>query len=233
MRTLYLDDSGKVHPHDPSKFVVFGGFSVDEGRWHDLVRQVAGAKAGFFGAKGKPYDWEVKSTDFLTSNAWNRANKRGLCFEIVRILKRNDCQVYAATMEKAKAIDSLDELKYVPLLFQRLVANFESQVANEANTGTIVCDWSTHKLDHHISNCTTSLVIANRLNLPRGGVTYGSSSSLIPLQIADLIAGAFQRRLAGQLHLSDFVSTLEDLRYTNPGFTDFRGYPIDSIQNLF
>ena len=62
---VYLDDSGKVHTKDPAKFVVFGGCSVDEGRWHDVVRQVAGAKAGFFPAKGKPTDWEVRSIDFL------------------------------------------------------------------------------------------------------------------------------------------------------------------------
>jgi hypothetical protein len=136
-------------------------------------------------------------------------------------------------MEKAKAIDELNEMKYLPLLFQRLLANFESQVANEANTGSIVCDWSSYKLDHHISNCVTSLVITNRLKLLRGGVTYGSSSSLIPLQIADLIAGAFQRHLAGQSHLAEFVSELEKMRYTNPGSTDFRGYPIDSVQHLF
>jgi Protein of unknown function (DUF3800) len=233
MRLLYLDDSGKVHANDPAKFVVFGGFSVDEGRWHHVVRQVAGAKAGFFGAKGKPTDWEIKSIDFLTSNAWKRGNKRGLCFEIVNILKRNGCHIYVASLEKSKAIELLDESKFVPLLFQRLVAKFESEVANEANTGSIVCDWSTYKLDHHISNCTTSLVIANKLNLLRGGVTYGSSSSLLPLQVADLIAGAFQRHLGGQAHLLDFVGALEKLRYTNPGVTDFQGYPIDSILRLF
>jgi hypothetical protein len=136
-------------------------------------------------------------------------------------------------LEKSKAVGALDESKFVPLLFQRLVAKFENEVANEANTGSIVCDWSTHKLDHHISNCVTSLVIANKLNLLRGGVTYGSSSSLLSLQVADLIAGAFQRHLGGQVHLSDFIMALEKLRYTNPGATDFQGYPIDSILRLF
>jgi hypothetical protein len=48
MRILYLDDSGKVHPNDPAKFVVFGGFSVDEGRWRALVRQLNGMKNRFF-----------------------------------------------------------------------------------------------------------------------------------------------------------------------------------------
>ncbi len=233
MRILYLDDSGKVHANDPSRFVVFGGFSVDEGRWHDLLRQTAGAKAAFFASKGKPNDWEIKSTDFLTSNAWKRGNKRGLRFEIANILRRNHCHVYVGSMEKANAIGQLDESKFVPLIFQRLAANFESEVANEANTGSIVSDWSSHQIDHHISNCITSLIVSNQLKLLRGGVTYGSSSSLLPLQIADLIAGAFQRHLAGQVHLTDFVAALKALKHTNPGITDFRGYPIDSVQHLF
>lgn len=73
MRILYLDDSGKVHPNDPAKFVVFGGFSVDEGRWHALIRQLNGVKNRFFPHRSKPYEWEVKSTDFLTSNDWTKS----------------------------------------------------------------------------------------------------------------------------------------------------------------
>ena len=46
MQLLYLDDSGKIHPNEKdTKVAVFAGFTVDEGNWHRLVRQVSGAKA--------------------------------------------------------------------------------------------------------------------------------------------------------------------------------------------
>jgi hypothetical protein len=61
MRILYLDDSGKIHPHDPAKVVVFAGFSVDEDSWHQLIRQIAGAKATSFPNRGNPNEWEIKS----------------------------------------------------------------------------------------------------------------------------------------------------------------------------
>ena len=233
MKILYLDDSGKVHPNDPARFVVFGGFSVDEGRWHSLVRQLNGVKYRFFPQRSKPYEWEVKSTDFLTSNDWKRAKRRNLCFEVANALERNNARVYVVSMDKSKAIGSLAEARFIPLMFQRLVAKFHSEIVNEANTGSIVCDWSTYQMDHHVSNCVTSMVIVNKLELVRGGVTYGSSASLVPLQVADLIAGAFRRYLEGQNHLQSLQQRLVELRYVRPGETDFQGYPVDSIVNLF
>ena len=56
MKVLYVDDSGKVHANDHSKVAVFGGFSIDEGKWHQFVRQISGAKALHFPDRPKPYD---------------------------------------------------------------------------------------------------------------------------------------------------------------------------------
>jgi hypothetical protein len=230
MQILYLDDSGKIHVHDSSKVVVFGGFSVDEGTWHRLIRQVTGAKAHFFPHRD-PNTWEIHSQDFLTRNNWQRARKRMFCNEIARILERNACHVYAA--EKAKAQDALEEEKFVPLSFQRLIAKFHSEIINTAKTGSIVCDWSTHQLDRHLTHCVTSMVVSKDLELLRGGMTYGSSKALVPLQVADLIAGAFRRCLEGQHYLDDFMGALANLRYQSPGQTDVHGHPVDSVFKLF
>ncbi len=128
MRILYLDDSGKIHPHDSSRVVVFAGFSVDEGDWHRVLRQISGAKANFFRPRGNPNSWEIKSVDFLTPNNWRRAYKRRFCFEIAGILGRNGCHVYMVSMEKARAVDALDEAKFLPLALQRLIAKFNNEV---------------------------------------------------------------------------------------------------------
>ncbi len=233
MKYLYLDDSGKIHTNDHSKFFVLAGFSVDEGHWHRFIRQINGAKGNYFPTNGKPYDWEVKSTDFLTSNAWKRAKRRGLCQQLVRILERNGCHVYVASLEKARANDALDEAKFFPLAFQRLVAKFNAEIISKAETGSIVCDWSTYKMDHHTSQCVTSMVVTNKMDLLRGGVTYGSSSALPPLQVSDIIAGAFRRSLEGQAHMNALVTELRNLRFFEAGKVDVLGHPVDSILRVF
>lgn len=167
MRFLYLDDSGKIHPNDPTRVVVFGGFSIDEAQWHSLVRQINGAKSNFYPKRGtpigNPHSWEVKSSDYLTHNAWNRKKTRQFCMELGNILRRNQGSVYAVALEKRLAKPPLDESTYVPLAFQRLVVKFMEELAYCNTTGTVVCDWSTHRLDRHIANCVQSMVAARGL----------------------------------------------------------------------
>lgn len=98
MRILYLDDSGKVHANNDSRVAAFGGFSVDEGSWHRVVRKIAGLKAAMFPNRGKPDDWEVPSDAFLTLNNWQRAKKRRFCHELAYVLATNGCNVYAVTL---------------------------------------------------------------------------------------------------------------------------------------
>jgi hypothetical protein len=233
MRFLYLDDYGKINAKDNSSFFVLAGFSVDEGRWHRVVRQISGAKANFLPTQGKPSNWEVKSTDFLSSNNWKRSRRRGLCQEIANILERNSCHVYAVSLEKKNAIDALDERKFFPLAIQRLVYKFNSEVVNNAETGSVVCDWWDYRMDRHTTNCISSAVISNKMEFIRGGVTFGDSAALIPLQAADIVAGTIGRSLSGQAHLDDFADRLRSLRFVVPGQTDLLNYPVDSIVKLF
>src|SRR6266516_3966989 len=106
MRFLYLDDSGKTDPNHASRFVVYAGLSVDESEWNVLHRRITGAKARYFPvrARGRPNAWELKSKDFLTPNAWKRKRNREFCYELVRILRRSDCAVYAVAAEKREAM---------------------------------------------------------------------------------------------------------------------------------
>jgi hypothetical protein len=196
MRTM-ADCDGKIHPHDPAKFVVFAGFSVDEENWHNLVRKIAGAKSKHFPNRGSPNDWEIKSADYIDSNNWKRQKKRQFCFAFPRILRANGCYVYAVSLEKAKANDALKEEKFVPLAFQRLIAKFNDEINTADTTGSIVCDWSTHQMDRHLTNCVNAMIFTKYMVRLRGGVTYGSSHALPPLQVADLIAGTLRCSLEG------------------------------------
>lgn len=237
MRFLYLDDSGKIHPNDPTRVVVFGGFSIDEAQWHSLVRQINGAKSNFYPKRGtpigNPHSWEVKSSDYLTHNAWNRKKTRQFCMELGNILRRNQGSVYAVALEKRLAKPPLDESTYVPLAFQRLVVKFMEELAYCNTTGTVVCDWSTHRLDRHIANCVQSMVASRGLQSLRGGVTYGDSLALAPLQVADLIARTFRITLEGSSHLREFETRLRDLAFRRGGVQDCMGCPVDSVFRLF
>ncbi|MBS0210713.1 MAG: DUF3800 domain-containing protein [Planctomycetes bacterium] len=232
MRILYLDDSGKIHPNDPTSVVVFGGFSIDESNWHRLVRQLNGAKAAFFSNRGNPNDWEIKSSDFLTRNNWNRAKKRQFCHEVASILRRNGCHVYVVSMNKSNATPPLQEPRFVPLAFQRLAAKFHEEVKNHNTKGTIVCDWSTHHLDRHITHCVSSMISTYGMYDLFGGVTYGDSIALPPLQIADLIARTFRITLEGQTYLAQFKALFDAQEFTAPGL-DVLGFDIGSIFKLF
>jgi hypothetical protein len=136
-------------------------------------------------------------------------------------------------MEKAKATDQLREEKFVPLAFQRLVAKFNAEVSFADSTGSIVCDWSTHQLDRHLTHCVTAMVVSKYMFRLRGGITYGSSRALPPLQLADLIAGTIRRSLEGHRELDGLANAFRDLHYTKPGEKDSLGYSVDSVFKLF
>jgi hypothetical protein len=78
MRLLYLDDSGKTDPKHNSKFVVYAGISVSDQEWSTLHKRITGAKARFFPKRGggRPNDWELKSANLLSKNAWKRKKNR-------------------------------------------------------------------------------------------------------------------------------------------------------------
>jgi hypothetical protein len=88
-------------------------------------------------------------------------------------------------------------------------------------------------MDRHVTSCVSSLIFSRKLKELRGGVTYGSSMALIPLQLADIIASCFRRVLDGQQHLMPLKQELEKLKYEKVGHVDADGYPINSIFQMF
>jgi hypothetical protein len=236
MRFLYLDDSGKTDPNHPSKYVVYAGLSVDEANWATLHRQITGAKAAHFPlrARGRPNAWELKTKDFLTPNAWKRKRNREFCYELVRILRRLDCSVYAVIAEKTRAGRRLSETWLIPLMYQRMTAKFIDEVDYKtAGTGSIVCDWSAYKLDNHVSACVQSYAVSRGYTQMIGGVVYGSSHSFTAIQAADLIAGAFRISYEGGAHLATLISRLSGLRYERVGANCVEGFPLTSVFRLF
>ena len=163
---LYLDDSGKTDPKHSSKYLVYAGLSFNDADWPTLSDRITGAKAGFFPrrAKGRPHEWELKVADFLVRNAWQRKNNRDFCYELVSILGRSGCSIYVAAAEKARAKKPLAETWLVPLMFQRATAKLYDEMQQTGNaTAMIVCDWSSYKLDRHISDCVGSYAVSRRL----------------------------------------------------------------------
>jgi hypothetical protein len=60
------------------------------------------------------------------------------------------------------------------------------------------------------------MVLTNKLDSIRGGVSYGSSHALVPLHIADIIAGSFRRFLEGHTYHQNLVNRLRVLHYADP-----------------
>lgn len=236
MRILCLDDSGKTDPKHPSKVVAYAGFTFDEAEWPLLHRRITGAKAAYFPlrAGGRPNEWELKSDAFLTPNKWKRKRNREFCYELVRILRRSNCSVYAVTAEKAKAYRPVEETWLPPLMFQRMAAKLIDEVDQTiAGRGMILCDWTSYKLDRHLSNCIGSYAVSRNYQQLIGGVTYGSSRSLTVIQAADLIAGAFRISLEGGDHLGTLIGRLGQLEYKRSGIKCVAGFPMNSIFKIF
>lgn len=232
MRFLFLDDSGKAHINDSSKYVVFAGFSVDENNYHRLCRMLNGAKVRFYPGRGAPNDWEVKSTRLLRKNDWTRRVNREFASEIIRILTVCNCSVYAAMAEKSSLHKPSSEEWLIPLMIQRLVLKYLAELKFQGTTGAISCDWSTYQMDRHISKCVSSMIGSRRFYELRGGVSYGSSQANPPLQIADSVAGCFRRTSEGQSHLASLRTSLEALRFHQASVMDADGYRADSIITL-
>jgi len=230
MRMLYLDDSGKAHPNDSSRFLVYAGISVAAANWADLHRRITGLKAATFPDRGNPNEWELKSKDFVLENAWARRKNRDFCLQLARVLGECECSVYVVAAEKSRAQRPSRDRWLVPLMFQRLLAKFAVEAG--ADNSMIVCDWGSYKLDHHISACVQSYAVPRGLSLI-GGVTYASSESFTTIQVADLISAAFRHSYEGRTHASTLIAELLRLRFSRPGSVCLEGHPLDSIFRVF
>ena len=233
MRFLYLDDSGKAHPNDSNSHVVFGGFSVDESQYHNLIRRLNGTKMSYFKNRGTPADWEVKNTQILRKANWKKKRVQDFVNTIIHILADCGCQVFSASVEKAASRKPIKEDWILPLIIQRLMAQFHAYLDTCGGSGSLICDWSSYRMDRHISNCISSLIVSRGLFELKAGVSYASSSANITLQVADLIAGCFRRCLDGQTHLTELRTRMEMLKVLHPDTYDIFSKPLDTVFSVF
>ncbi len=104
----------------------------------------------------------------------------------------------------------------LPLQFQALVEHFAAECTAMRETGLIVSDWSTHRLDSHASRCVASFVISRRLPL-HPSVYYASSLSSHAIQVADLVAGVRRRAIEGDANMQPLDTNLATIRALSTG----------------
>jgi hypothetical protein len=233
MRFLYISNSGNPNPQHPSRYVVFGGFSVDESNWTKIVRQLAGAKARHYPKRGNPNNWKVKSADYITRNAWNRSNNRRFCFEVADILSRNDCTVYAVYLDKSKARSPLKRKSIVPKCVQVLATKFTAELESRDCRGTIVCSSTSYATERHVSRCLHSFIISQKIANVIGDLVHGSSSVSGPLQISDLVAGAYRVFLEGGARLDPLLIAFRNLVWHQSESLNVIGHPVSTEARLF
>ena len=91
-----------------------------------ISRRIAGAKSHLFPERGSPARWEVKATDTISPDAWQRKRNRLLAQEAIRILEGVGCTVYSASITKVNTHHQMAQKTTVPLLLQALVQYFAS-----------------------------------------------------------------------------------------------------------
>ena len=193
---LYLDDSGAISLNHASGAVVIGGFSIASTKVPKLTRRISGAKAHHFPGRGRPSQWEMKSTNLLTPKGWRNRKNRALVLEVIRILGDLDCTTYTASIDKTKMNHSMATKTSLPMQMQRLIEHFAVECAHRSEIGLVVMDRSDNRLDAHTSHCVASYVTSKKLPL-HPVVHYVDSMASEPTQASDLISAIRRRTIEG------------------------------------
>jgi hypothetical protein len=232
-RVLFVDDSGKPDASHQSQYLTIRGISIPSNEVSTFTRRVQAAKGHFYKKRGRPSDWECKSGDILKPNPWKRAYNRNFCDEVARIATTVGATVYSVSICKSNMHNPMTLKQTMPLMMQVLAEHFGAECEALRATGLIVSDWSEQYLDEHLSNCVGSYVATQGLPL-HPSVYYASSRATVPIQIADLIAGATRMRLEGASHLAALVDGLARVRLHAPGtFTTHQGRYYENSIKLF
>ena len=210
-RVLFVDDSGKPDANHQSHYVVLGGLALPSNEVTTFTRRVQAAKGRLLAKRGRPSDWECKSADFLKPNPWKRAVNREFCREVARIASGVGATVYSVSICKAAMHNPMGLKQTMPLMMQVLAEHFAAECEDLNATGIIVSDWSAQHLDEHLSSCVGSYVATQGLAL-HPSVYYASSRATVPIQVADLVAGATRMRAEGATRLDGLVTELHRVR---------------------
>lgn len=208
---LFLDDSGKPTPNHSTGAIVIGGFAVGSGQIGSFSRRLSGAKSRCFPNRGPSAAWELKSTDLIKPNALKRSANRSMVEETIKILALLGCTTYSATINKARMRHVMAKTTTAPLLLQALIEHFAVECAQRRETGIVVMDRSSAKLDAHATRCVTSYVAAHGLPL-HPALYFADSASVPEIQAADLIAGIRRRSSEGDAGLNGIDERIGALR---------------------
>jgi hypothetical protein len=221
-RILYIDDSGKPEQQHSSRAVVLAGFAIDAEEYPKLSRRILGAKGRFFGGRGLPQKWEIKSPEIIKPNPWKRAKNRRFCEEIVRLLGTSGATTYSVTIDKTVMKHAMTLSTSMPLQMQILAEHFAAECQALGRTGMLISDWSGHQHDQHASQCVASFVASYRLPL-HPGVYYGSSHSIEAIQVADLLAGVRRRSQESDQNLAALDASIAAVSVVQVTATTCRG----------
>ena len=155
-RVLFLGRFGQARPSRQLGCSRDRRFLDPSGERPALSRKVAGAEAHFFPTRGDPAKWEVKATETIRPNPWKRRKNRDLVDETLRILRLLKCTVYTVSINKKRMNHPMALETTAPLQMQALVEHFAVECARHDETGLIVSDWSSYRLDAHVSQCVAS-----------------------------------------------------------------------------
>lgn len=187
-----------------------------------MNRQVSGAKWLFYKGRGKPHDWEIKSTDLVNPNQWNRSKNRDFAVELIRIMRACGATTYSTAITKANMKHQMKLTASMPLQLQSLVEHFDAECRSLDRLGLVVSDWSSYQLDHHASRCVGSYVVTKSLSVVPS-VFYGSSMSNQSIQLADIIAAVRRRTIEGDSKLHAIQSDIESVVSKSPIPVTFTG----------
>jgi len=231
-RVLFLDDSGKPDSGHPSKAVVLAGLSIDASEITNLNRKVSGAKGLYYGSRGKPNDWEIKSAKLINPNPWNRSKNREFARELVRILHTCDATTYSTAIIKKNMKHQMNLTASMPLQLQSLVEHFDAECRSLNRLGLVVSDWSSYQLDYHASRCVGSFVVTKNLSIVPS-VFYGSSMSNQAIQLADFVAAVRRRTIEGDGNLDSLQSSIRSIISKSPVSDTFAGRIFNNCITLF
>ena len=210
-RILFVDDSGKPSPNDDTNVMVLGGFSIPSEYVPGFSKRVAGAKRRFFGQRGDPGRWELKSNVIVRTKSLRRRKNRRFLDELMRILADSECTVLSASIDKSKMYHPMNLWTTMPLQMQSLLEHFAAECGVSGQAGMVVSDWSSHSLDAHASRCATTYIISRRLHI-HPTLYFANLSSSHAIQVADLLTGIRRRHLEGDLRMTPYAEELGRIR---------------------
>ena len=228
-RVLFLDDSGKPSVKDNTKAVVIGGFAIRSENVPEFSQRIAEAKIRHFPHLGAPGKWEVKASQMVRPNQMRRRNNREFVGETIRILNHFECTVYSVSIDKREMHHPMALEVTMPFQVRVLAEHFAAECSHHSETGLIISDWSSNRLDALTSRTIAGFVSSRQLPL-HPSIYFTDSLSSHAIQVADLVAGTRRRAIEGDAGLRQIDEVLRSICTVagSDGVFTFAGRPFSN-----